>query len=645
MLPKLFLMSVLSCSIYLVGCNDKTDDVHQQPLPEQIENIELPAAPVGLGYTDQAPVLSAIPAVVDEWYSNQRGDARFATLETNAGVRVLSGFLDMWKPSTMLVDAGVSAEAVPGFPAVLKSNWTGIPNDVTDGQVIHQEIHDHNIQYVVDVTKNRTPEQSVLAYLDDRRGKAYSMTSGLGALTEHWRDAAQQVTTITAVAADATTVKYDDKGNNRGVGEADGNTEFGKVVDFLGVFGANASTEPAKRFYKYARPWRWSTDVIVEPTLEPAKSQTPATDGGFPSGHTAEGLRNAIAMAYVVPQRYQELVARGLEMGESRIYAGMHSPLDVMGGRIQSVAAAVANLNAMTKEQRMAAYTQAQKVLMQRTQTNDWSTFHAVAKQPLNGKDNFMDFAFMKETAHKRMTFGFKQFGTAGLIAQVPKGVEVLLESRFPYLSDEQRRVVLKSTAFDSGYPIMDDAESYGRLDLFKAAGGYGHLNGDVYVTMNADQGGFAANDVWNNDMSGAGKITKAGSGRLALNGANTFSGGVHILAGEIIAQSETALGQGDVYVQQGGLIFDHAKDTQLQSKLTLLAGTQITLKHVNTTINVKDLLSLKGDLVIDAPQVRAGTYVFFNAQRLQGQFASVRLNGKVVDVVYKNNQVLLTVS
>ncbi len=36
-------------------------------------------------------------------------------------------------------------------------------------------------------------------------------------------------------------------------------------------------------------------DVVVLPTLEPAKSKKPAEDGGFPSGHTAEAWRDALA--------------------------------------------------------------------------------------------------------------------------------------------------------------------------------------------------------------------------------------------------------------------------------------------------------------------------------------------------------------
>ena len=47
--------------------------------------------------------------------------ARYATLETNAGVRVLAGMLDIWIPLTQLVDAGQTAPAVGTFPAVAAS--------------------------------------------------------------------------------------------------------------------------------------------------------------------------------------------------------------------------------------------------------------------------------------------------------------------------------------------------------------------------------------------------------------------------------------------------------------------------------------------------------------------------------------------
>jgi hypothetical protein len=66
-------------------------------------------------------------------------------------------------------------------------------------------------------------------------------------------------------------------------------------------------------------------------------------------------------MAYRVPERFQEMLARGLELGENRIIAGMHSPLDVIGGRIQDTAVVAYNLNKSDNLGLKAdAYTQAQ---------------------------------------------------------------------------------------------------------------------------------------------------------------------------------------------------------------------------------------------------------------------------------------------
>ena len=134
----------------------------------------IPAAPADQGAADTAP-LPAVTAFVDSAATNQRGDARYATLATNAGVRVLGGMLEIWKPLTEIVDAGQTAPAVDGFPAVVASTWTGVPNDGTNGgTIVNALVHNANIDYVVQATRNRTPEQSLLAYLDDRRGKGYN---------------------------------------------------------------------------------------------------------------------------------------------------------------------------------------------------------------------------------------------------------------------------------------------------------------------------------------------------------------------------------------------------------------------------------------------------------------------------------------
>jgi len=540
-------------------------------------DLAIPAPPADPGFVDTAPV-PPVPAFVDYAATNQRGDARYASLATNAGVRLVSRYLDLWKPLTEIVDAGVSAPAIPPFPAIVPSAWTGLPHDGTPGgTIINAQVLNDNIEYVVRLTNARTQAQADAAYFDDRRGKGYSVTDGMGPLTDAWRAAAGQTTTITSVPADATTVLYNDGGNNTGVGNP-GNAAFGTVVDFINAMGTNGSTEPAKRFYKYARPFRWSSRVIVVPTLVPAESTTPSTDGGFISGHSAEATRDAMAMAYVVPERFQEMLSRGLELGENRIVAGMHSPLDVIGGRMLALATVAANLNNPANASlKAAAYTQAHTTLMQATHTTA-STFDAFAHSGTLATDRFADHAINQENVKRRMTFGFTRIGPKHADPVVPKGAEVLLETRFPYLSADQRRVVLKTTEAPSGYPVMDDPEGWGRLNLFAAADGYGAFNGNVVVTMDATLGGFAIADTWRNAISGSGKLTLQGTGALALAGKNTYSGGSQIAGGSLVAKSATAFGTGDVYLGGGAVVINAHKPVTIEGNYTQLPGTTLEL-------------------------------------------------------------------
>lgn len=627
-LPTRPQLLALSIALALSGCGSNNDD---QPLV-------IPAAPADQGAAETVAVPSAT-AFVDTIATNQRGDARYATVATNAGVRVLSGFLSIWKPLTEIVDAGQTAPAVDGFPAVVASTWTGVPGDGTpDGTILNAAVHQANIDYVVKATSNRTAEQAVQAYLDDRRGKGYSVSDGMGPLTAAYRAAAQQTTTITEVATDATTKLYNDGGNNTGVGGS-ANASFGSVVDLVNLVGNNASTEPAKRFYKYARPYRWSSSVVVLPALVPAKSSTPATDGGYTSGHTAEGVRDSIAMAYAVPERFQEMVSRGLELGESRILAGMHSPLDVISGRMLGTASAAANLaDAANAAKKTAAVAQAHSALMAATGTTA-DTFAAYAQSGTPANDRFADYATNKANYARRSTYGFAPIAATNVAASVPKGAEVLLETRQPYLTDAQRRVVLKTTALASGYPVMDDAEGWGRLNLFAAADGYGSFSGNVAIVMDAAKGGFNAVDRWRNDISGSGKLVKQGTGTLKLAGANSWTGGTELTAGTLQGESVSAFGAGDVYNSGGTLAVSAPAALKLGKYTQLTGSTTLELALGGAAAGSAGTVSVSGTATIAGGTLRikfangykpkAGDVLnVITAGSLKGKFNSITVDG-----------------
>ena len=645
LLHRLPLALAVSAALALAACGGSDNN------PPQL--LAIPAAPADQGAADTAPAPANVPAFVDNVASNQRGDARYATAATNAGVRVLAGMLDIWKPLTEIVDAGQTAPAAAGFPAVVASTWTGLPNDGTQGgTIVNAAVHNANIDYVVKATASRTPAQELAAYLDDRRGKGYSLTDGMGPLTEAWRSAARQTTSITGIPADATTVLYNDSGNNTGVAGS-ANAEFGSVVALVNAMGNNGSTEPAKRFYKYARPYRWSSSVVVLPALNPAKSSTPTTDGGFTSGHSAEAVRGALGMAYAVPERYQEIISRGLELGENRILSGMHSPLDVISGRVQAQAVVTANLlDPATAATKSAAVSQARATLMLKTGTTA-DTFYDYAHSGTAANDRFADYAAIKAAYIRRLTFGFAQVGATTAPAVVPKGAEVLLETRLPYLSEAQRRVVLKTTALPSGYPILDDAEGWGRLNLFAAADGYGVFTGNVVVAMDAAKGGFHAIDRWRNDISGSGKLTKQGSGTLKLGGNSSWSGGTVLEGGRLEGNAAGAFGKGDVYVSGGTLVSNAPASLALAGSYTQLATGALELKLGS---GQQGRLAVAGTMTVAGGALTIGfqngykpaagdTLNVITATSLKGKFDTITVAGFKAEAVYTDTGLQLKLS
>ncbi|WP_429930173.1 phosphatase PAP2 family protein [Agrobacterium vitis] len=618
--------------------------------PAFADGLTLPPVPAGVGHADSAPPPAGVMAYVDTGATNQRGDACHATPQTNAGVRVLSGFLDLWTPRTPFVDADQEAAAKDGCPAIAKSDWSGIPGSQTDGVKKLPQLHEQNIAYSIKVTSEHTPERDLAAYLDDRRGKNVSITDGLGPLADAWRQGVRQTTTITGMPADATTVKYDDKGNNRGVGSKD-NTDLGKAVDLIEAGSADGSTEPAKRYYKYARPYRASDKVRIVQQLELAKSDKPASDGGFPSGHTAEGWRDALVMAYLVPQRYQEMLTRAAMLGENRIRAGMHQTFDVLGGRVLATAIVAYNLNRPDYTPlRSEAYQQSQTWLMKQTGAKDGQALLAAAHALPKSTDAYADYAWNKQFFEPRLTYGYKQIGDPSLAPSVPKGAEVLLETRLPYLSADQRRVVLKTTELASGYPIISDPEGWGRLDLFRAADGYGAFDGDVTLVMDAAKGGFNADDTWKNPISGKGKLTKQGSGTLTLSAKNSWTGGTVIEDGRLVAQSSTALGKGDVYLA-GGTVDIASAPLTVTGTLTLRNDATLDITSSKSTkapsLVVSKTLFIDGGKLVVKPegQWKAGqTIKLITAARIAGKFGAIEVEGHKVKPVYGKKTISLRI-
>jgi undecaprenyl-diphosphatase len=72
----------------------------------------------------------------------------------------------------------------------------------------------------------------------------------------------------------------------------------------------------------------------------------------FPSGHTATSFACATVLAALVPRAAPAFYVLALAIGYSRVYVGVHWPLDVVGGAVLGIATALLLL-AVTRRRSM----------------------------------------------------------------------------------------------------------------------------------------------------------------------------------------------------------------------------------------------------------------------------------------------------
>ena len=282
------------------------------------------------------------------------------------------------------------------------------------------------------------------------------------------------------------------------VGTFDSSANFTPTTFNVGDYIPGIGTAP--------RPFRLSTDVNV-PTLlwQITNGTNPYGDGAFVSGHTNLAYNQALGLAFLVPQEYRSLLVRAADLGNNRILAGMHSPLDVIGGRIEATAIAATNIyNALydangnrldwTNPANAAAYaiyqayTQTQKYLAQSCSTSSVDACLERAQgdhdnHPNRDRDNHInreseDFNLDPDDTRGytyRMTYGLALAASMHLPENVPVQAQALLLTRFPYATEEQRTKILRDTALPSGFALLDGNtwDGWGRLNLYAAVSGY----------------------------------------------------------------------------------------------------------------------------------------------------------------------------
>ena len=95
---------------------------------------------------------------------------------------------------------------------------------------------------------------------------------------------------------------------------------FQKIND-----NAHAVTDAAKK--DWARPRPYLQDKRIQPAVALEKSDS------YPSGHATRGMVFALVLANLVPDKKDAILARGAQIGDDRVLAGVHFPSDIAAGQ------------------------------------------------------------------------------------------------------------------------------------------------------------------------------------------------------------------------------------------------------------------------------------------------------------------------
>ena len=102
------------------------------------------------------------------------------------------------------------------------------------------------------------------------------------------------------------------------------------------------STLPAKKQYQRPRPFVFDRETTCTPDAE----KELASEGSYPSGHSAVGWAWALILTEIAPERMDAILERGRAFAESRVICGVHWHSDIAAGMVLG-AGTVARLHAV----------------------------------------------------------------------------------------------------------------------------------------------------------------------------------------------------------------------------------------------------------------------------------------------------------
>ncbi|RMO85435.1 Membrane protein [Pseudomonas syringae pv. philadelphi] len=225
--------------------------------------------------------------------------------------------------------------------------------------------------------------------------------------------------------------------------------------------------------------------------------------------------------------------------------------------------------------------------------------------------------AVLNGTSLEDLTVGWaNKNGTSMAAPHVAGSIAVLME-RFPYMTGAQVANVLKTTATDLGLAGIDQYYGWGMINLGKAVNGPSmfvteadipaefRINGaygdSQFVadlpgvgamvdagkpTQRTCTGPQCGLDVWSNDISGHGGLTKQGIGTLVLSGANSYSGPTLVNQGRLAINGSLVSA---VTVNNGGVLGGNGSVASLTANQggTVAPGNSIGTLQVAGDLNL----------------------------------------------------------
>lgn len=204
----------------------------------------------------------------------------------------------------------------------------------------------------------------------------------------------------------------------------------------------------------------------------------------------------------------------------------------------------------------------------------------------------------------------------------IVSGVAAQVWQAFPWMSANNVQQTLLTTATDLGDAGVDAKFGWGLVNADKAVKG-------PAAFMSSWGVGVTGDSTFSNNISGTGSLTKGGSGRLTLSGANTYTGSTTVLDGTLnltgSITSNVLVGNSATFETHGG---------KIDGSYGVINTTGNTAIELGKPLTVTRTVDLKGNLIL-LPET--GDYKVATSEKILSSGVLNGVKGTFDNVKYAN--------